>query len=119
MKVLRNGDTPETPATAPIFVGTVHSRPLVTRDDSDSQTVTLVRFSEGGRNKRHTHTQDQVLYIVEGFGIVADEQHEHHVTGGDIVHVPAGEIHWHGAAPSKDMAHLAIMNPAATTVVVD
>ncbi len=119
MKVLRTGDTPEAPATAPIFVGTVHSRPLVTADDSTTLTTTLVRFSDGGRNKRHTHSEDQVLYIVEGFGIVADEEHEHHVSDGDIVHVPAGEVHWHGAAPAKDMAHLAIMKPGAKTVVLD
>jgi quercetin dioxygenase-like cupin family protein len=78
-----------------------------------------VRFTNGGRNKLHIHTQDQVLYVIEGEGIVASTEHEHHVGAGDVVHVTAGEVHWHGAAPGKDMAHLSIMRPGETTVVGD
>lgn len=117
MKVVRKGDSEETPANAPIFVGTVHARPLVTRDDSEAVGVTLVRFTAGGRTRRHTHTADQSLYITEGQGIVASESHEHHVTPGDIVHVPAGEVHWHGAEPGADMAHLSILPPCETQVI--
>lgn len=117
MKVVRNDRSQEVPATAPIFVGTVHSRQLVTADDNPAVTVTLVRFTDGGRNRRHIHTADQVLYITEGHGIVADDEHEHHVEAGDIVHVPAGTIHWHGAQPGKDMAHLSILPPCKTEVV--
>ena len=117
MNVVRKGDSPEVAANAPIFLGTVHSRPMVTRDMSEQATVTLVRFSGGGRTKRHTHTADQSLYITEGQGIVASETHEHHVEAGDIVHVPAGEVHWHGAAPGGDMAHLSILPPCETKVL--
>lgn len=119
MKVLRTTDTPEVPATAPIFVGTVHSRPLVTREDCEAVTVTMVRFSDGGRNKRHTHSADQTLYVTEGVGIVASETQEHQVKTGDIVHVPAGEIHWHGAVPGGSMAHLSILPPSETKVFDD
>jgi quercetin dioxygenase-like cupin family protein len=119
MKVVRNDPSQETLATAPIFVGTVHSRQLVTADDNPSVTVTLVRFTDGGRNKRHIHSADQVLYITEGHGIVADEEHEHHVGAGDVVHVPAGTVHWHGAEPGKDMAHLSILPPCRTDVLDD
>ena len=119
MKVLRVGDTPETPATAPIFVGTVHARPLVTATDNPAVTVTLVRFTDGAKNKRHTHSADQMLYITEGHGIVADDDHEHLVETGDIVHVPAGTVHWHGAQPGKNMAHLSILPPSQTEVMDD
>ncbi|MEO8539377.1 MAG: cupin domain-containing protein [bacterium] len=117
MKVVRTTDSNEAQATAPIFVGTVHSRPLIPRDVSESVTVTLVRFSDGGRTKRHTHAADQILYITEGHGIVASEDHENHVGAGDIVHVPAGETHWHGAEAGRDMAHLSILPPCETTVL--
>jgi len=117
MHVVRRDDSQEQPATAPIFVGTVHSRPLIPREVSPDVTVTLVRFTNGGKNKRHTHTADQILYITEGNGIVANDEHEHHVTAGDIVHVPAGEVHWHGAEEGKDMAHLSILPPCETKVV--
>ncbi|MEO6399161.1 MAG: cupin domain-containing protein [Tepidiformaceae bacterium] len=117
MKVLRIGDTPEAPATAPIFVGEVHSRPLVDKETSPAVTVTMVRFSDGAKNKRHTHSADQILYITDGEGIVADEAQEHRVAAGDIVHVPAGEVHWHGATPGGAMAHLSILPPCETKVV--
>jgi quercetin dioxygenase-like cupin family protein len=117
MKVVRRDDSAEQLATAPIFVGTVHSRMLIDAATNPAVTVNLVRFSAGGRNLRHTHTADQLLYITEGRGIVATDDHEHEVTAGDIVHVPAGEIHWHGAVPGGDMAHLSILPPCETKVV--
>lgn len=117
MKVVRTGDSPETPASAPIFIGQVRARPLIGADVSPAVTVTLVRFLEGGKNKRHTHSADQILYITEGDGIVADDSNEHRVSAGDIVHVAAGTVHWHGAQPGKDMAHLSILPPCTTEVV--
>lgn len=119
MNVVRKDDSQEQPATAPIFIGTVHSRPLIPREVSEKVTVTLVRFTDGGKNKRHTHSADQILYITEGDGIVASESHEHEVTAGDIVHVPAGEVHWHGAQPHRHMAHLSILPPCETVVLDD
>ena len=117
MNVIRKGDSPELEANAPIFDGTVHRRPMVTPEMSQQVTVGLVRFSAGGKTRWHTHTADQSLYVTEGHGIVASESHEHAVEAGDIVHVPAGEVHWHGAAPGKDMAHLSILPPCETRVL--
>ena len=119
MKVVRQGDSSEEITTAPIFVGTVHRRDLIDAATSPAVSVTLVRFSDGGKNKRHTHTADQILYVTEGRGIVASETAENVVTAGDIVHVPAGEIHWHGAVPGGHMAHLSILGPSQTTVLDD
>ncbi len=116
MKVVRNGEAPEAAANSPLFVGVAHASRLVTAEDSAQVTVSLVRFTSGGRNRFHVHGADQVLYITEGRGIVADSEHEHHVTAGDIVHVPAGERHWHGAEEGHDMAHLSILPPCETKV---
>ena len=116
MKVVRKGESPESVANTPLFTGLVHTSPLVTTDESQTVGVTLVRFFDGGRNKFHTHTADQILYVTEGRGIVASKDHEHHVTEGDIVHVPAGELHWHGAEPGADIAHLSIL-PASQTAM--
>jgi quercetin dioxygenase-like cupin family protein len=117
MHLVRRDDSQEQAATAPIFVGTVRSRPLIPRELSANVTVSLVRFLNGGKNKRHTHTADQILYITEGNGIVATDEDEHRVAPGDIVHIPAGEIHWHGAQEGHDMAHLSILPPCETKVV--
>ena len=117
MKVVRLGDSPEVQATAPIFVGTVYTRSLIDRQTNPAVTVTMVHFTDGGRNRRHVHSADQILYITDGHGIVADDENEHEVTQGDIVHVPAGQVHWHGAVAGGDMAHLSILPPCETKVV--
>lgn len=117
MKVVRVTDSNEAPATQAIFEGTVHARPLL---GAESQvTATMVRFIAGGKNKPHTHSADQLLFVVEGHGIVATRDEEQHVLAGDIVHIPAGEVHWHGAAPGAHMAHLAIMPAGQVTEIVD
>lgn len=118
MIVRRTGETPENPVNTPLFVGDVRSRPLVEQGWPAQVTVGMVRFFNGGRNVRHTHTADQVLYIVDGEGIVATDTEEAHVRGGDVVHVPAGEIHWHGAAPGKDMSHLSIIQAGSQTEIL-
>lgn len=117
MKVVREDKSAEQPATAPIFTGTVLTRPLIPREISPAVSVSMVRFTDGGRTKRHTHTADQILYIADGHGIVATDTEENKVTAGDIVHVPAGEIHWHGAQPGQSMAHLSILPPSETKVL--
>jgi quercetin dioxygenase-like cupin family protein len=117
MKVVRRSDTSDEVATAPIFVGTVYRRSLIDAATSPAMTVTLVSFVDGARNLRHVHSADQILYITEGMGIVASEERENLVTAGDIVHVAAGEVHWHGAAPGASMAHLSILPPCETEVV--
>jgi quercetin dioxygenase-like cupin family protein len=117
MKVVRTTDSSEAAANAPIFSGDVHSRGLISGEVSATVAVNLVRFKDGGRTKRHTHSQDQILYITEGAGVVASETVDNHVAAGDIVHVPAGEIHWHGSEPGGHMAHLSIMPPCETKVL--
>jgi quercetin dioxygenase-like cupin family protein len=116
MEVVRSSVHDEVLTTAPIFTGTVHRRSLIDEQTSPEVTVTLVRFTNGARTRRHTHSADQILYITEGHGIVASTEHEHRVRPGDIVHVPKGEKHWHGAVVGEDMAHLSILPPCETNV---
>jgi quercetin dioxygenase-like cupin family protein len=115
MRVLRKDDTPEEPASNPIFEGAVMGRALVA--EGAQVTVRLVRFLDGARNVLHVHTADQVLYITEGHGIVATQAEEHRVESGDVAHIPAGEPHWHGAQPGREMAHLSILPPCETRAV--
>ncbi|MEM1533875.1 MAG: hypothetical protein QXL60_01680 [Nitrososphaerota archaeon] len=48
-------------------------------------------------------------------GFVGDEREEKEVREGDIVLIPAGERHWHGAAPDSELSHLAIINSKTKT----
>lgn len=117
MHIIRHDDSTTERANAPIFVGDVGRRGLVGAEQSDTVTVGLIEFEAGGRNKLHTHTFDQVLYITKGEGIVATELEEHRVRPGDVAVINAGEKHWHGAGQHSAMSHLAIGTPGTTEIV--
>ena len=101
-----------------IFEGMVHTRPLVDQSQGARELRLLsVTFSPGARTKLHYHTHEQVLVITEGRGILATEHEEHHVTPGNVVYVPTGERHWHGAEPEFSMTHISINGPGETHLV--
>ena len=117
MKITHIGSGTRSPATGALFVGAVEREALVTEGDSPQVRVNVVTFKDGAVNKLHRHTFDQVLVITEGEGIVQVEgQPEHRVTVGDVIFVPAGERHWHGAAPGRTMSHLTIATPGTTSL---
>ncbi len=68
----------------------------------------MVKFDAGIKNIYHTHTNEQVLFITDGKGIVATEDEEGIATPGMLFYIPAGERHWHGAADDSSFAHIAI-----------
>jgi quercetin dioxygenase-like cupin family protein len=105
------------PATGDLFVGTVQRQTLVGEEDSKQVRVGVVTFKDGAVNKMHAHTFDQVLVITEGEGIVQREgEPEQRVTVGDVIFIPAGERHWHGAAPGKTMSHMTVATPGTTSM---
>jgi quercetin dioxygenase-like cupin family protein len=78
-----------------------------------------VKFAAGARNKFHTHTTPQVLFVTEGKGIVATREREYTVTPGTFVYIPAGEDHWHGAADDAAFAHLSIIGQPSEMEITD
>jgi quercetin dioxygenase-like cupin family protein len=105
-----------TPDHSPIFAGDVLRQNLVADGEATLLRVTAVTFLDGARNKLHHHAVDQVLVVTHGYGIVATESDELHVSPGDVVLIPAGERHWHGAEPEQDFTHLSILTPGAVTI---
>ena len=70
-----------------------------------------VFFGAGTRTVPHTHHYGQHLVIMDGEGVVADEEGVHVVRTGDVISSPPGAWHWHGATPSTAMAHLTVETP--------
>lgn len=101
-----------------IFVGAVDSQTIV-GDEARDLHLAEHTFRDGARNRLHTHTTDQILIVTAGEGIVATEHEEREIRAGDIVYIPAGERHWHGARPGADMTHLAILGSGKTFIVAD
>lgn len=116
MKIVHQTESAAVPNRGEIFVGDVLTQNLVTEDDAPSQRVTSVTFLNGARNRWHHHTTEQVLVITHGQGIVATGDDEHLVAPGDVILIPAGERHWHGARPGADLTHLSILLPGTMEI---
>jgi quercetin dioxygenase-like cupin family protein len=117
MKIVRVGPEHRIPAGGDLFIGTVQRQNVVTEEDSKEVRVGVVTFLEGAVNKMHSHTFDQVLVITEGEGIIQREgEPEKRVTPGDVIFIPSGERHWHGAAPGKTMSHMTVATPGTTSM---
>lgn len=106
MKVINISDAPKEELNTPLFTGTVSKRSPV--KESTTHSVDYISFGKGVRNKLHSHSSDQVLIVTKGKGIVATETEKVDLKEGDIVLSPAGEKHWHGAAPESEMTHISI-----------
>lgn len=109
MKVVRLSGVPTEEATSALFTGNVVTRQApFTPDDSSNFNFGVVSFSAGSRNKFHKHSGDQILIVTEGTGTVATDDEEVEITVGDVVIIPAGENHWHGAPGDTAMAHITV-----------
>lgn len=117
MKIVNMKETAKNDLNAPIFTG-----PGVTRQvlapESDEFDVDLVNFPEGVRNKFHTHDSDQVLIVISGKGIVASEEQEREVIVGDVIYIPAGEKHRHGAGSDSEFSHIYIKKVGSKTDIL-
>jgi quercetin dioxygenase-like cupin family protein len=101
------------------FDGEVKTLQLVGPEDSKEVELLTVYFSAGARTRPHIHEQDQVLQIIEGQGIVATETEKLMVSEGDVIIIPAGAWHWHGATRNVAMCHISIKRPGTSNWEVD
>lgn len=93
-----------------IFEGEVRCAEVVAAGEAREIRMWDVHFRPGSRTTMHTHTVDQILQIVSGHGFVQTEgQEPREVRAGDLVIIPAGERHAHGATATTEMHHLAVM----------
>lgn len=117
LKVININEIPVEERAGGIFEGgTVNIKTLIDKPTGSEETrVAIVTFSPSARTKMHTHDHEQILYILSGKGIVANEHEEHIATPGTIFLIPAGEKHWHGATEESSFSHLYIFNMATET----
>ncbi len=116
MKIIRidGRQAKHDPSRTNYFDGEVNFQTLVGSADSDELDLLSVSFSAGARTRPHIHQQDQVLHIIEGQGIVATETEKQIVSAGDVILVPRGAWHWHGATRTSAMSHISVMKRGQT-----
>jgi quercetin dioxygenase-like cupin family protein len=116
MKVIDSSNIEGEERSGGIFIGTVEIIPLLDKSlGSEEMRAALVNFPKGVRNKFHNHTHEQILFVTQGEGIVATEDMERRVEKGDLVFIPKGEKHWHGATEESSFQHLFVINEKSRT----
>ena len=109
MDIKRSGSQPSRAAPAENFTGAVRVDPLFEAFDPARAGGSSVTFEPGARTAWHSHPLGQTLIVTSGCGRVQrwggpiEEIHP-----GDVVWIPPGEKHWHGAAPTTAMMHIGI-----------
>jgi quercetin dioxygenase-like cupin family protein len=104
--VIRGGAKTPSDIVTETFDGTVWRDVVMPK--TDGVNMANVFFNPGARTHWHTHEGGQILLMVAGEGIVADDDGPVHVRAGDVVWTPPGVRHWHGASPDHFLLHLAI-----------
>ena len=109
MEIKRNGTQPSGKGPAEWFTGTVRVDPLHQAPDPARVQCAAVTFEPGARTAWHSHPLGQTLVVTAGSGLVqrwggAIEE----IRPGDVVWIPPGEKHWHGASATSAMTHIAI-----------
>lgn len=109
IRIARRGTQPSRQGPAENFTGSVRVDPLFQASAPARASGSLVTFEPGAHTNWHTHTLGQTLIVTAGTGRVqrwGDPVDE--IRQGDVVWIPPGQKHWHGAAPDSSMAHIAI-----------
>ena len=95
------------------FTGTVHVEWLFQPEAPARTSGAYVTFEPAARTDWHTHALGQTLIITEGSGRVQRwDGPVQEVHPGDVIQIPPGVKHWHGAAPEAAMTHLSIVERA-------
>ncbi len=100
------------------FTGEVGIRRLFDSTASTRASGAVVTFGAGARTAWHSHPRGQILFVTGGLGRVQLWGEPVQVMRpGDVVRIPAGVKHWHGAAPDQAMSHIAVQEHVNGTVV--
>jgi 4-carboxymuconolactone decarboxylase len=110
IRITRSGSQPSRPGPADNFTGSVRVDSSFQANAPARMSGAQVAFEPAARTAWHTHPLGQILIVTTGTGRVqrwGDPVDE--IRQGDVVWIPPGQKHWHGAAPNSSMVHIAIV----------
>lgn len=109
MKIISVGSVPNSVAPESYFTGRVLLSPIIEAEAPARLRAASVSFEPGARTHWHTHPLGQTLHVTAGAGRVQVwGEPIREIKAGDTVWFPPGEKHWHGAAPTTAMTHIAM-----------
>ena len=118
MDIQRAGSKASTQGPPEWFTGTVRIDPLFQASEPALVQGASVTFEPGARTAWHTHPLGQTLIVTAGCGRAQREGGPvEEIRPGDVVWFAPGERHWHGAAPTTAMTHIAVQERLSGKVV--
>ena len=118
MEINRSGSRPSSKGPADWFTGTVRIDPLFDAKAPARTSSASVTFEPGARTAWHTHPLGQTLIVTAGCGRAQREGGPiEEIRPGDVVSFAPNEKHWHGAAPTTAVTHIAIQEALDGKVV--
>jgi quercetin dioxygenase-like cupin family protein len=109
MDIKRIGTEPSGKGSSDYFTGSVRLDPLNSPPAPARVAMALVTFEPGARTHWHTHPLGQTLVVTAGCGWAQREGGPiEEIRPGDVVWFAPGEKHWHGAAATTGMSHIAV-----------
>jgi quercetin dioxygenase-like cupin family protein len=118
MEIKRNGSQPSSKGPTEWFTGTVRIDPLFQANAPARASSASVTFEPGARTAWHIHPLGQTLIVTAGCGRAQREGGPiEEIRPGDVVSFAPNEKHWHGAAPTTAVTHIAIQEALDGKVV--
>ena len=109
IKIARSDSLQSNKGSAQYFTGSVQVQQLFPGYDPSRTSGGKVTFEAGARSAWHTHPFGQILIVTDGTGWIQQWGAPiEEIRKGDVIWIPAGVKHWHGATPSSAMTHIAI-----------
>lgn len=109
VEIAQNGSQPSTRGPAENFTGSVRIDPLFSVRAPSRASGARITFEPGARTAWHTHPLGQTLIVTSGSGSVQQWSRPiQEIRPGDVVQIPPGVKHWHGATATTAMTHTAL-----------
>ncbi len=116
IEITRSGSQQPSKAPAEHFIGSVVVEPVFPLHDPSRASGGKVTFQPGARSAWHTHPLGQILIVTDGTGCIQQWGGPiEEIRKGDVIWIPAGVKHWHGATPTTSMTHIAIQETAKSS----
>jgi quercetin dioxygenase-like cupin family protein len=109
MQITRNS-IETAPGPTDWFTGLVYVDTVAAPSNGSRISASSVHFTPGARTAWHTHPNGQTIWVTEGVGLCQRRGGPvESIRPGDRVFFEPGEDHWHGAAPTRFMTHVAML----------
>lgn len=118
VRIIRNGEAKTESVPAQNFTGSARVQRLFEPIEPARASGGLVTFEPGARTNWHIHPLGQTLIVTAGTGWVQQfGERVQEIRVGDVIQIPGGVKHWHGATDKTPLTHIAVQEQSGGKTV--